>query len=471
MNFDLLSRVIHELSSLIVGARVDRVYQGASSLYLIMGTRARKFILLLSPDRMMPRMHLVRKKPTADDLPHSFILFIRSRLSGAQVRTVALLGQDRIVEMRFSRSGHEFGLVFELFGHAPNFVFTDQSGRILAAYHSSASVEHAVRALLTGRIYVPPENHPDFASVVIPVTIDEAAPGSPNEEAEAYYAQLIQQKQVLALRAELHARLAAAHTRLDRLKSALMRDLNSAGKADEYRKAGDLVLANLHTISAGSSSADLAGYDGNTVSVSLDPKHSPAWNAESYFKRYKKAKSGRDIITSRLKQTEIEQEQLYALMSELEQAGDLDDLQCIRTELEQQWYDRKRNVKGKAPAASPALPLKKVEFQGWDILVGKNAAGNDYLSTKIARAEDLWLHAEGLPGSHVLVRNPEKRDIPQAVFLKAAALAAFYSKGKNAEKVSVTYTQAGLVRKPKGAKPGLVTLAGRKSIMVKPEDA
>jgi predicted ribosome quality control (RQC) complex YloA/Tae2 family protein len=89
---------------------------------------------------------------------------------------------------------------------------------------------------------------------------------------------------------------------------------------------------------------------------------------------------------------------------------------------------------------------------------------------KIARPEDIWLHAEGLPGSHVLIRNPGGRDIPSEVFFKAASLAAYYSKGRNSGKVSVTYTRAGLVRKPKGAKPGLVMLTDRKSIMVKPQD-
>jgi predicted ribosome quality control (RQC) complex YloA/Tae2 family protein len=119
-------------------------------------------------------------------------------------------------------------------------------------------------------------------------------------------------------------------------------------------------------------------------------------------------------------------------------------------------------------SASPAI--RKIIFNGWEILVGKSAAGNDHLTTKIARPDDLWLHAEGIPGSHVLVRNPNAGDIPPEVLLKAAALAAFHSKGKNAGKVPVTYTRAGLVKKPRGAKPGLVTLQERKSLMVRPED-
>ena len=102
--------------------------------------------------------------------------------------------------------------------------------------------------------------------------------------------------------------------------------------------------------------------------------------------------------------------------------------------------------------------------------MGKSAAGNDHLTMKLARPDDLWLHAEGMPGSHVIVRNPNALIIPPDVLVKAASLAAFHSKGRNAGKVPVTYTRAGLVKKPKGAKPGLVMLQERKSLMVIPED-
>jgi predicted ribosome quality control (RQC) complex YloA/Tae2 family protein len=102
--------------------------------------------------------------------------------------------------------------------------------------------------------------------------------------------------------------------------------------------------------------------------------------------------------------------------------------------------------------------------------VGKSASGNDHITTKLARPDDLWLHAEGMPGSHVLVRNPGRADIPQDVFMKAAALAAFYSKGRKAAKVPVTYARARFVKKPKGAKPGLVTLSKRNTVMAVPEE-
>jgi len=203
--------------------------------------------------------------------------------------------------------------------------------------------------------------------------------------------------------------------------------------------------------------------------VTLDPKRSMARNAEAYFKRYKKAKAGKSIIATRLRQAEDEVLYVTSLLPALDQTSNYSDLRNLRSELDSRGYGRSA-TRGKKPADALSLPFKKIVFNGWEILVGKNAAGNDYITTKLARPDDLWLHAEGLPGSHILVRNPGSRDIPPAVFLKAAAIAAYYSKGRDSGTVSVTFTRAGFVRKPKGAKPGLVMLSERKSLMVKPED-
>jgi predicted ribosome quality control (RQC) complex YloA/Tae2 family protein len=248
-------------------------------------------------------------------------------------------------------------------------------------------------------------------------------------------------------------------------------DLQSADRVEEYRQAGDLVLAHLKELRTGMERADLVGYDGSTVTVILDPKRSPSGNAELYFKKYKKARMGRDIIAARLRRTNDEASYLKSLFNDIEQAQDVDALMSIRSELVAQGRLEQKQVlhkKMRQGTASPAI--RKIMFNGWEILVGKSAAGNDQLTMKIARPDDLWLHAEGMPGSHVIVRNPNAGTIPPDVLVKAAALAAFHSKGRNAGKVPVTYTRAGLVKKPRGAKPGLVMLQERRSLMVKPEE-
>jgi predicted ribosome quality control (RQC) complex YloA/Tae2 family protein len=253
--------------------------------------------------------------------------------------------------------------------------------------------------------------------------------------------------------------------------NALSGDLQSADRVDEYRQAGDLVLAHLKELRTGMERAVLTGYDGRTVAVTLDPKRSPSGNAEFYFKKYKKARKGRDIIAARLKQSADQASYLKSLLSDVEQARDVDALMSVRSGLVAQGRLETKTVPNKKPRQGTAsAAIRKISFNGWEILVGRSAAGNDHLTMKMARPDDLWLHAEGMPGSHVLIRNPNAVGIPPEVLLKAAALAAFHSKGRSAGKVPVTYTRAGLVKKPKGAKPGLVTLRERKSLMVKPED-
>ncbi len=472
MNFQMLSLVTEELDALLTNARVERVYQGrGGGLYFLLNRERKKFILLLSPDRAIPRLHLVSAKPAAETMPHGFILFLRSRVSGARVTAISLENQDRVVKIHFSRQGEEYLLMFELFGSSANLVLVDVSSTILAVYNPVPPTEEAVRPLMPGLQYCAPEKKRDTGFQRSGLSSGFDAGPSPNRAAEMYYECLIEQRHIARLRTELSSRIKKDLSKTDRLMSALSGDLRSADRVDEYRQAGDLVLAHLKELRTGMERADLTGYDGRTVPVILDPKRSPSRNAELYFKKYKKARTGRDIIAARLRQATDEASYLKSILNDIEKAADIDTLISIRSGLVATGRLEKKPVPSKKTrqvAASPAI--RKIVFSGWEILVGKSAAGNDHLTLKIARPDDLWLHAEGMPGSHVIIRNPNAGIIPPEVLLKAAALAAFHSKGKNAAKVPVTYTSAGLVKKPRGAKPGLVTLQARKSLMVKPED-
>jgi predicted ribosome quality control (RQC) complex YloA/Tae2 family protein len=472
MDFHILSLVVEELSSLLTNARVERVYQGrGGGLYILLNRDRKKFILLLSPDRAMPRLHLVTAKPTAEDPPHSFILFLRSHVSGARVTGIGLVNQDRVVEIHFKRQGEEYLLLFELFGSSANLVLLDPSLKIISVYNPIPPAEEAARPLLPGLQYIAPEKPRNNGFQKGDISGGFDAGTSPNRAAEQYYERLIEQRHIASIRTELSSCIKKDLSKAVRLMGALSGDLQSAERVDEYRQAGDLVLAHLKELRTGMERADLTGYDGRTVAVLLDPKRSPSRNAELYFKKYKKARTGRDIIASRLRKSTDEASYLKALLNDIEQAQDVDALMSIRSDLVAKGRLEKKPVphkKARQGSASPAI--RKIIFHGWEILVGKSAAGNDHLTMKIARPDDFWLHAEGMPGSHVLIRNPNAGTIPHDVLVKAAALAAFHSKARNAGKVSVTYTRAGLVKKPKGAKPGLVAVQERKSLVVKPED-
>jgi predicted ribosome quality control (RQC) complex YloA/Tae2 family protein len=473
VHLNILAPVVEELAALLTNTRVERVFQGrGGGLYILLNRDRKKFNLLLSPDRALPRLHLVSAKPVAEDPPHGFILFLRSHVSGARVTSIGLLDQDRVVEIRFSKQGDQYRILFELFGSSANLVLVDQHSTILAVYYAVPPVEGVARPLLPGLLYSAPEK-----PLITGARGTDRTPGfdvgpSPNGAAEVYYERLIEQRQIRSLRIELSSLIKKNLSRTGRLATALSGDLQAADRINEYRQAGDLILAHLKELRTGMERADLTGYDGNTVSVILDPKRSPSRNAELYFKKYKKARTGRDIISAHLLQATDEAAYLTSLLIDLEQAKDADALMAIRSGLAAKGYFGKKPTHLRRNTQQGAAPpaIRRVLFNGWEILVGKSAAGNDHLTMKIARSDDLWLHAEGLPGSHVLIRNPNAGAIPPDVLVKAAALAAFHSKGRHAGKVPVTYTLAGLVKKPKGAKPGLVHLQERKSLMVKPED-
>jgi predicted ribosome quality control (RQC) complex YloA/Tae2 family protein len=467
MDYHHLLLIVEELSLILDGAKLERVFQGADrDIYFLLRKDRKNFILLLSPQRFLPRMHLVSRKPQSVSDPHPLVLNLRSRLVGARLTHVGLLNQDRIVEMLLEKDSDKLRLILELTGSSANLFFTDEKLNILALYYPAIPTEQGSRLLLPGSQYVAPQKktHENYPRSVP----DIHASDSPNESAEHYYANIIERKKFEAIQSELRALIKKATKKAERKRVALMVDLNAMGQAEEYRRKGDLILAHLQKLKQGIENAVLTGYDGIAVRVPMDPQRSPKKNAELYFKKYKKAKTGLPLITERLGETEEELSWLQSALINVEDAADIDSLNLLRSALVDRGPAQKRKGTRRQAYSAALSGIRTVIFQGWEILIGRSADGNDRLTTRLARANDLWLHAEGMPGSHVLIRNPRKTDIPPDVLVKAASLAAFYSKGKESEKVPVTYTEARFVRKPKGAKPGLVTLTQRKTLMIKP---
>ncbi len=467
MDYHLLSQIVEELSMSLTGARLERVFQGVDrDIYLLFRKDRKNFILLLSPQRAMPRIHLISRKPQSISDPDPLVLNLRSRLVGARLTYIGVLNQDRIIEMLFERDSDKLRLILELTGSSSNLFFTDEKLNILASFYQVTPSEQGTRRLLSGSRYVPLQKTAFDIFLRSESYINVS--GSPNKSAEYFYLNTIQQRKSKAIRSELCSFLKKAIKKAERKRAALIVDLEAMGQAEEHRHKGDVIFANVQKLKQGIEHAVLTGYDGIAVSVLMDPKRSPAKNAELYFKKYKKAKTGLPLITKRLGETEKELFRLRTALVEVENATDIGSLNILRSAL----INRGSADKGRGTmrqASSPTLSgIRAVNFQGWEILVGRSADGNERLTTKLAKADDLWLHAEGLPGSHVLIRNPHKTEIPPDVLVKAASLAAFYSKGKESDKVPVTYTEARYVRKPKGAKPGLVTLTQRNTIMIKP---
>jgi predicted ribosome quality control (RQC) complex YloA/Tae2 family protein len=242
-------------------------------------------------------------------------------------------------------------------------------------------------------------------------------------------------------------------------------EIADAERADEYRAKGQLLLARKRDIRRGDVTVTLEDYDGITrVEIELDPRLTPQDNAETYFRRARKAEKRGLRAPERLASLESE---IAELIKAVESAGAADGKELDKLEEE---FARPVTARGrKAKSEERALYRTYHISGGWEVLVGKANRDNDLLTHRVARPGDLWFHARQVAGSHVVLRIPDgdRRPDKQAI-LEAAAIAAFHSKAGRSSKVSVSYTEKRHVRKPRGAKPGLAVISREKSVMVRP---
>lgn len=262
----------------------------------------------------------------------------------------------------------------------------------------------------------------------------------------------------------------AVKNSLDKLylkKQRLSEDLLKAENSENYRLYGELLTANLHLFKTGDERVTVINYyDGNEISIPLDNKVSPAKNAQSYFKKYGKSKTAIKEKAVQLEDTESDITYLESIAVYISNAESLEEIEEIRNELVEAGYLRKRKQFGK-PAKTKPSPHSFTTSDGFKVLVGRNNKENDLLTFKTATGRDIWLHVKDIPGSHVILFT-EGREITETAIFEAAAAAAYYSKGKSSENVPVDYVLAKYVKKPSGAKPGMVIFTNNKTVYVNP---
>lgn len=252
---------------------------------------------------------------------------------------------------------------------------------------------------------------------------------------------------------------------------AHQRTLRDIENRETHRLHGELLTANLHNISPGQSLVSVQNYysaDVDIVNIALDPRLTPAQNAQRYYKRYNKEKRAFEALGEQMAQNEQELQYLESVLAALSNADSEIELTEIREELVETGFVRRRAPKkGKERRNAPSQPIAHMSSDGFTILIGKNNRQNDELSMKTAAPDDIWLHAKDIPGSHVIVRTMG-RAVPNQTLEEAAGLAAFYSKARASALVPVDYTAKKHVKKPTGAKPGMVIYTHQKTAFVKP---
>lgn len=264
---------------------------------------------------------------------------------------------------------------------------------------------------------------------------------------------------------------------LDRCyKKATLQDdtIQLAKEADDFRIKGEILTANLFRVKAGDDVANLENFydpDGKNIIIELLPELAPSENAQRYFRQYNRAKNAAKKALIHYKETKDEIAYLEAVQHTLEQADTVADLEEIAQELTSQDYLKppKRKGQAKKPTAKRPELLSFSSSAGFNIFVGRNNRQNDYLTLRVAKDKDLWLHTKDLPGSHVIIENPQGIPIPEETLVEAATLAAYYSKGRQSSKVPIDYTVRKNVRKPGGAKPGMVIYDNHQTLYITPE--
>ena len=249
-----------------------------------------------------------------------------------------------------------------------------------------------------------------------------------------------------------------------------LKQMSDSEKKDKYRVYGELLTVYGYSAEPGAEKIIVNDYNtGKDVTITLDPTLTPSQNAKKYFDKYTKLKRTAEALEEQMKETKEAIDQLESIQTALEIAQKEADLAQIKQELADSGYIKSHPTgKNGRKEKITSKPFHYLSSDGFDIYVGKNNIQNDELTFKTANGGDWWFHAKKIPGSHVVLITGGK-EVPDRAFEEAAALAAFYSKGKNQEKVEIDYVMRKEVKKPGGAKPGFVVYYTNYSMAISPD--
>jgi predicted ribosome quality control (RQC) complex YloA/Tae2 family protein len=481
MDDQVIKEIVGEIQPLVVGRAPGTIFQ-VSPWSLAIDFRLRDHgYLFVSVEPAQPRMYLIKRR--VRDLekqvipPTQFAQSLRKELSNTTLRSIEKDSSDRIISFRFAGTDElgqkqERTMIVQLTGRAANLFLIDRHGVI-----TSQAREGKGSGQKIGEAYQKPAaaggRHSTAGDDELLKTIRDGVFASASEAADAYFTSLLIRQsfdnRAGAARAELRKR--ASHH--NKLLKQLELDLAGHADAEAHKRLGDLLLANLSTARREGNRVTLIDYfadNADPVELEIDEHSTLPEEAERRFALYSRSKRAVRQITSRL----------AAVRSEL------DALDSQTETLEKIIADRDENALEKFTAKKSAPPVSargsKIEKKipgtrsylssdGFEILVGRTARDNDHLTFKVAKPNDLWMHTGDYSGSHVVVRNTTRKEIPHRTIIEAAQLAAQFSQARHDPKVDVHYTQRKFVSKPKGAAPGLVKMTRFKNITVEPKEA
>jgi len=282
---------------------------------------------------------------------------------------------------------------------------------------------------------------------------------------EQYYAEKNTLTRIRQKSADLRKIVQTALERNVKKYDLQLRQMKDTEKRDTYRIYGELLNTYGYGIEPQAKSMEALNYYTNEmITIPLDPDLTPQENAKKYFDKYNKLKRTYEALAELTEQVKAEIEHLESISTALDIALQEEDLVQIKEELTENGYIRRKGGSKKEKVTSK--PFHYISSDGFHMYVGKNNYQNDELTFKFATGNDWWFHAKNTPGSHVIVKTEGAEELPDRTFEEAGRLAAYYSKGREQDKVEIDYIQKKHVKKPAGAKPGFVVYYTNYSLMI-----
>ena len=471
MDLATITSIRAELEAELIGRRFGKVFQLSRFDMAVDFRLSDSRYLFVSIEPGNPRIYLIKRRlrdlERSATNPTSFLLALRKRLSNATVAEIQQVNNERILLLRFDAVDEldqpdVCTLVVQLTGKSANLFVLDARSVIVATARVTQGEGQQI-----GDSYLPPGR----AAAAPAIDANDAPISSTSLSEQLDLADLEQaaEKRFQSLASSARSNISREISKRKKLVEKLNNDRDAHGNADRWKRLGDLLLANVATARREGGTIIVTDYFDEAapeISIEADENDSITDAAEKLFKKYTKARNARGEIETRLRDLEGELKSLAAKAERIEEAiADRDE-----TALAELSGGQKASVKTRSKQSeAPSGVRRFVSSDGLEILVGKKAKDNDFLTFRIAKSLDTWMHAADYPGSHVVIRNPNRKDVPHRTLLEAAQLAAFYSQGKAQPKAAVHYTQKKFVNKPKGSAPGLVSLASFKTILVEPK--
>jgi predicted ribosome quality control (RQC) complex YloA/Tae2 family protein len=479
LNWKEINLVLEELA--LEGAHIQGIRQSAYDILAFQiygpaapgGAGSRLILVSLSP--LACRIHETFRAAPKSGKPLRFAELLKSRILNSRIEEAIQLGDNRIIRLGLRRGESRFRLYIRLWSNAANVILTDEEGRILDAMKRLPK-----RGEISGGVYCPEEEFSQTGKAAGTAGEGANLPGGPafsgrqgreyalrelpgegsfNSRVDRWYAEHGGKLSLGELREEVRRNVGGNRERLEAALRRLREKEKDYAGAERFREYGDLILACLPP--EGSS-----WLESDSLHIELDPGKNFVKNAEAYYGKYRRAKSGLGEIREEIAAGEKE---LLAL-DEMERRL-LEENNPLRLE------GLLKKIRGKIPqeGSGPGKrrrPEKKIPRGltfadgDWLILVGRNARENDDLLRRHVRGNDLWLHVRDRAGSYVFIRNRPGKTVPLEILLDAGNLALFYSGGRNEGRGDLYYTQVKYLRRARGGARGLVIPTQEKNLSI-----